>query len=203
MMNDLWYIALSMAIAYLLGSVPTGIIIGKIWHRTDVRDHGSGSTGATNALRVLGPYAGVSVLIIDIIKGTLAVFVASILTDVVWVKPLCGSIAIIGHIVPVFSKFKGGKGVATGIGAIFLINPLAIIGVLIGVFVIALTRTASLGSIIGSACGMIIMILTIIFSINDANTWDLIFAIPAPLIIFASHHENIRSLFSGNERKIQ
>ncbi|MBU88069.1 MAG: glycerol-3-phosphate 1-O-acyltransferase PlsY [SAR202 cluster bacterium] len=203
MMNDLLYIALSLVIAYLLGSIPTGIIIGKIWHRTDVRGHGSGSTGATNVLRVLGPSAGASVLIIDIFKGALAVFVASILTDVIWVKPLCGSIAIIGHIVPVFSKFKGGKGVATGIGAIFLVNPLAIVGVLIGVIVIAITRTASLGSIIGSAFGMIIMILTIIFSINGANAWDLIFAVPAPLIIFASHHENIRRLFSGNERKIQ
>ncbi len=202
-MNDLLYIALSLVIAYLLGSIPTGIIIGKIWHRTDVRGHGSGSTGATNVLRVLGPSAGASVLIIDIFKGALAVFVASILTDVIWVKPLCGSIAIIGHIVPVFSKFKGGKGVATGIGAIFLVNPLAIVGVLIGVIVIAITRTASLGSIIGSAFGMIIMILTIIFSINGANAWDLIFAVPAPLIIFASHHENIRRLFSGNERKIQ
>ena len=202
-MNDLLYIALSLVIAYLLGSIPTGIIIGKIWHRTDVRSHGSGSTGATNVLRVLGPSAGASVLIIDIFKGALAVFVASILTDVIWVKPLCGSIAIIGHIVPVFSKFKGGKGVATGIGAIFLVNPLAIVGVLIGVIVIAITRTASLGSIIGSAFGMIIMILTIIFSINGANAWDLIFAVPAPLIIFASHHENIRRLFSGNERKIQ
>ncbi len=202
-MNDLLYIALSLVIAYLLGSIPTGIIIGKIWHRTDVRGHGSGSTRATNVLRVLGPSAGASVLIIDIFKGALAVFVASILTDVIWVKPLCGSIAIIGHIVPVFSKFKGGKGVATGIGAIFLVNPLAIVGVLIGVIVIAITRTASLGSIIGSAFGMIIMILTIIFSINGANAWDLIFAVPAPLIIFASHHENIRRLFSGNERKIQ
>ena len=202
-MNDLWYIGLSLVIAYLLGSVPTGIIIGKIWHRTDVRHHGSGSTGATNVLRVLGPSAAASVLIIDIIKGALAVFVASILTDVIWVKPLCGSIAIIGHIVPIFGKFKGGKGVATGIGAIFLINPLAIVGVLIGVIVIILTRTASLGSIIGSACGMIIMILTIIFSINGANTWDLIFAVTAPLIIFASHHENIRRLLSGNEKKIQ
>ena len=202
-MNDLWLTPLSIVIAYLLGSIPTGVIIGKIWHRTDVRGHGSGSTGATNVLRVLGPYAGASVLIIDIVKGALAVFVASMLTDVIWVKPLCGSIAIIGHIVPVFSKFKGGKGVATGIGAIFLINPFAIVGVLIGVIVIALTRTASLGSIIGSACGMIIMILTIIFSINGANTWDLIFAVPAPLIIFARHQEKNRRLFTRNERKNQ
>ena len=201
-MNDLITSIIAVLIAYLIGSIPTGIILGKVWKKTDIRKHGSGSTGATNITRTLGIKAGIIVLIIDILKGAIGVGLSIVISDNEWISAISGIFVITGHIVPVFAKFKGGKGVATAIGAITIIYPLGLIGVLIGILTILFTRLVSLGSIIGSIATVVIVLISFIFIKNGSSIWDLIFFIIAAIIILISHHENIVRLINGKENKI-
>lgn len=201
-MNNLIISIIAILIAYLVGSIPTGMILGKVWNKTDIRMHGSGSTGATNIARTLGIKAGIIVLIIDILKGAIGVGLSIVISDNEWISPISGLFVITGHIVPVFAKFKGGKGVATAIGAITIIYPLGLIGVLIGILTILFTRLVSLGSIVGSISSVVIMLVSFIFIKNGSSIWDLIFFIVAATIILVSHHENIVRLLNGKENKI-
>jgi glycerol-3-phosphate acyltransferase PlsY len=201
-MNNLLIGFICIVIAYLVGSIPTGMILGKIWNKKDIRQYGSGSTGATNVMRTIGYKAAIIVLIIDILKGAFAVYISYVISNYEWVYSISGISVIIGHIIPIFAKFKGGKGVATGVGAMLLINPFGIIGLIIGILTILISRLVSLGSIVGCISGMIIMLIIHIFLNNQDSYWDLIFFIFATIIILISHHENIRRLINGNESKI-
>ncbi|MBI21772.1 MAG: acyl-phosphate glycerol 3-phosphate acyltransferase [Chloroflexi bacterium] len=189
-------------IAYLIGSIPTGIILGKIWKKKDIRMHGSGSIGATNITRTLGIKAGIIVLIIDILKGAIGVGISIVISDNEWISTISGLFVITGHIIPIFAKFRGGKGVATAIGVITIIYPLGLIGVLIGIITILFTRIVSLGSIVGSISCVVIMLISFIFIKNGSSIWDFIFFIIAGIIILISHHENILRLINGKENKI-
>jgi len=147
-----------LVIAYLLGSFPTAVWIGKIFYNTDVRDHGSGNAGATNTFRVLGKTAGIPVLLLDAFKGWLAVmlplwYLSAPDSPVLFenFRVLCGAAAVFGHIFPVFAGFRGGKGIATLLGVSIGMQPVAAL-FCIGLFllVLLLTHYVSLGSILAS-----------------------------------------------------
>mgnify|MGYP001337970022 FL=1 len=147
-------------IAYLLGSIPTGLIVGKIGFKKDIRNYGSGNLGATNTFRVLGIKAGIIVTLGDILKGTLAA-VLPILFGAEDVYPLAvGIFAVIGHMFPIFAKFKGGKAVATSAGVILGVNPLLFL-IMIATFLVILylSKYVSLASML---TGIVTMIVTII-----------------------------------------
>lgn len=208
------YIAVAL-VGYLLGSIPFGLLISKRSSRIDVRQIGSGKTGATNVLRVAGRKAAALVLILDMAKGALAVVFAGLIFGVdygvvgiqgVWppdssAQALAGLAAMAGHIWPVFVKFKGGRGVATFFGGMFLMYwPAAIFGGLILVTVAGISRYMSLGSITGAAGASILLIPLIIF--RGVPIEYLIYAIISAIFIMVTHRDNIKRLVSGTERKL-
>ena len=167
-----YYILLSLALlAYLIGSIPTSIWIGKWFYSIDVRQHGSGNMGATNTFRVLGRNAGIPVLVLDIFKGWFAVKLCRISIgmglihhDYLWVEMVLGVTAVAGHVFPVFAKFRGGKGVATLLGASIAILAWPAI-ICIGVFLVTLVLTnyVSLGSIMAALIFPPIVIFIFVF----------------------------------------
>jgi glycerol-3-phosphate acyltransferase PlsY len=181
--------------AYLLGSIPTGFILGA-WAGVDVRQRGSGNVGATNVARVLGKRQGVYTLIADVGKGLIPVFVAFHLGLTTPFTSLVGVAAFLGHLFPVFLKFKGGKGVATALGVFMALAPLATL-VLIALFaaVMAFSRTVSLSSMVAAAAAPAVFWW---FSYHPA-----IIAISAVLaaMIIVRHRSNIQRLLAGTEPK--
>ena len=144
-----------VAIGYLLGSVPFGVIAGRVVGGVDVRQYGSGSTGTTNVLRTVGRRAAVAVLLLDMGKSVVAVLLARLLTDSDGVEVATALAAIAGHIWPVFAGFRGGKGISVGWSALFVLSPISgLVATLVGVPVIAVSRYVSLGSIIGSSLSL-------------------------------------------------
>ncbi|MEI3614813.1 glycerol-3-phosphate 1-O-acyltransferase PlsY [Pseudogracilibacillus sp. SO30301A] len=186
-------------IAYLLGSIPFALIIGKIGYKIDIREHGSGNLGATNAFRVLGTKAGIFVTLADILKGTLATLIplfASFFFDIEVSRLIIGVFAVLGHTYPVFAKFKGGKAVATSGGIILGINPLLFIAmVLTFILSLYLSKYVSLASMITGIVSTIISLFL--------NDW-LLFAMILSLTIFVffRHKENIRRIKNKTEPKI-
>jgi glycerol-3-phosphate acyltransferase PlsY len=203
---------LVIVIGYLLGSIPFGLIISRRKARIDIRNHGSGRTGGTNVLRTLGRKAFLMVATLDIAKGALAVVFAGLIigNDYIIIgnsglglisQVLAGLAAVIGHIWPVFVKFKGGRGVATFIGGLIALFPIA--GLLGGEAVIigaGLSGFASLGSIIGVVGIFAVLIpLTIIYNLPIEY---LGYALIGTLLIVFVHRDNIKRLLSGNERRL-
>lgn len=194
-------------IAYLLGSIPTAVWVGRTRYGIDVREHGSKNAGATNTFRILGKKAGIVVLSIDITKGVLAVLIPFFATPYVWsddhlihLKIVCGILSVIGHIFPVFSKFKGGKGIATSFGVILGIHPLAaLICISLFLIVFIISNYVSLGAIISS----IFFPLTIEFVFHNKNTSLMIFSIVLAVTVISLHHNNIKRLISGTENKMR
>jgi len=186
-------------IAYLLGSIPFALIIGKIGYKIDIREHGSGNLGATNAFRVLGKKAGIFVTLADILKGTLATLIplfASYFYDIEVSRLIVGVFAVLGHTYPIFAKFKGGKAVATSGGIILGINPLLFIAMVV-TFILSLylSKYVSLSSMITGVVSTIISLFL--------NDW-LLFAMILSLTIFVffRHKENIRRIKNKTEPKI-
>lgn len=187
--------AIALVVAYLLGSIPFALIAGKL-HGIDLRSVGSGNLGATNVFRTLGRTAGITVMVLDIAKGAAAVLIAEALTDNPW--PLvAGALAILGHVFPVWTGFKGGKGVAVGAGALIGLVPAAS-GVLIVLwFVIVLTtRYVSIASIV---CAIAAAPLAWAFG----APWSyVVFIALAGLFVIWKHRENIVRLSRGEENRI-
>lgn len=188
------YILYAM-LAYLLGSLPFALIVGKIGYRIDVREHGSGNLGATNAFRVLGVKAGSIVVIADILKGTLAVFIPFIFHADVYLL-IIGLFAVVGHTYPLFAKFKGGKAVATSAGIILGVSPL-LFAIMIVSFLGSLyaTKYVSLSSMI---TGVITLIVT--FFMKDIGLMIVILALT--IFVFYRHKENIKRIKNKTEPKI-
>lgn len=191
--------------AYVLGSIPTAVWIGKWFYSTDVREHGSGNAGFSNALRILGPQAGIPVLIIDVAKGFGAVYLASILSLVEGglaeqlIPVIYGLLAFLGHLAPLFAKFKGGKGVATGLGIILALFPAgAAIG--LGVFLITIFsfRMMSLGSMLGG----ISLPISVFIKHKADEPVLLIFSLFISLMIIFTHRSNIKRILKGSENRI-
>ncbi|MHB1001758.1 MAG: glycerol-3-phosphate 1-O-acyltransferase PlsY [Armatimonadota bacterium] len=182
---------------YLLGSIPFGFIVAKLWKGIDIRQHGSGNIGATNIMRLLGTGPAIAVFAADILKGLIPVIVAqNLFHNTAWIVILCGLTAVIGHTLSVFLNFKGGKGVATSLGVIVGLDPrIALIGFAAWVVVVAISRYVSLASIIGA-----ISITTCMWVFHKPLEY-IIFTLAATAFIIIKHKSNISRLLKGTEAK--
>lgn len=185
------------AIAYLVGSIPNAILIGKAWKGIDVREHGSGNIGATNVFRILGAGPGLVVLCLDALKGSLGVFLGFFFAGPGWGPVLGGIMAIVGHNWPVWLKFKGGRGVASGLGVIAAIAPkITLIILVVFICVVFTTRYVSLGSII---CAALVPVLMVLF--KEPLPY-IVFGCVAGFFVITRHWPNVQRLRQGTELKI-
>jgi glycerol-3-phosphate acyltransferase PlsY len=191
-------IILVILISYILGSIPFGYIVSKLVKKIDIRDYGSGNIGATNTLRILGPFMASIVLIGDIGKGYFSIYLSRLISqDSIFILTMAGLAVICGHDWSLFLKFKGGKGVATTFGVILALNPMiSILAAIVWGMVIINTRYASLSSI---SAVISIMIFTILFK----QPYEyIIFSMIIIILTIFRHKENIKRLKLGNESKI-
>ncbi len=188
-------VIIQMIIAYLLGSIPSGVWIGQAFFNKDIRKYGSGNTGATNTFRILGPKAGTIALIADVLKGFVATFIPIYLgTDI---HPVfIGIFAIIGHIYPIYIKFKGGKAVATTAGVFLAIQPVYVL-IFIGVFLMILLTTSTV-----SIASMGTMVLAAIFSFLIKDPIMAIAIWILALLIIYLHRENVARIKNGVESRV-
>jgi len=200
-----WSIAMFIAVAYLFGSIPTSVWIGKIFFGIDIREHGSGNAGATNATRVLGFRTGIIVLLLDVVKGSAAVsmgwMVAGYFTNAALFSGfqlLLGLVALLGHVFPVFAGFRGGKGVATLTGIVAVLFPIPFL-ICLGVFLVLFlfTRYVSLGSI---AASIVFPIAVILFT-GQATIFEMVFSGIVAVMVPLAHRKNIQRLLEGTENK--
>src|ERR1051326_928231 len=184
-------------VAYLIGSIPFGYLIVRGKLGADIRETGSGGTGATNVSRRAGKVAGVVTLVLDALKGSAAVLIAIRLTHSDWLVAAAAVAVLVGHIFPVWLGFRGGKGVATGAGVFLVLAPLAVLcaGVLFLAIVVS-TRYVSLGSMIGAAT-----IPVLVWLLSDSHPLLIAAVLGALLIVFA-HRGNIGRLAHGTESRI-
>jgi glycerol-3-phosphate acyltransferase PlsY len=199
------WIVLSLVIAYLLGSIPSAVWIGKAYYDLDVREHGSKNAGATNTFRVLGKKPGTIVLLIDIIKGSTATRIPMLFLDYlpdnqfVKLQIACAFLAVLGHLFPVFAGFRGGKGVATSLGVVIGILPMAAgISLLVFLIVFLWSKFVSLGAII--AAFLFPFILK--FVVGTDSDWLMSFGVVVSLMVIIAHRKNIKRLFKGEENKM-
>jgi acyl phosphate:glycerol-3-phosphate acyltransferase len=192
----------SAIFAYLLGSIPSAVWYGKIFHGVDIRQHGSGNAGATNSLRIFGKKAGIIVLIFDFLKGFLAVYLTKqfLKTDNEILPLVIGLLVVLGHIYPVFAQFRGGKGVATAIGVIVAVLPMAALGCIAIFFItVLLTKYVSLGSLLGALAFPVQVSLRLWNDVSEPYyiglAWLFFF------ILAYTHRENIQRLIKGTESK--
>jgi glycerol-3-phosphate acyltransferase PlsY len=201
-MNEILF----LLIAYLLGSIPTALIVSRQFFNIDIRDYGSGNAGATNVYRVLGAKWGTLVMIVDTLKGVLAVQLALLLPDYgdsemafQNVQTLLGLAAVLGHIFPIWADFRGGKGVATIFGMVLGISPITAVScVSIFSLVLFLTRFVSLSSILAGLSFPVFIL--VIFNVE--NPLYRVFAITIALLILIMHQKNIGRLLKGKEGKL-
>jgi glycerol-3-phosphate acyltransferase PlsY len=190
------------AAAYLLGSIPFGLLVGKLFAAADVRKAGSGNIGATNVARVAGPLAGVFTLLLDAAKGALAVLLASRLTNdsALWMM-IAGLCALVGHCFPIWLGFHGGKGVATAAGVFLVLCPPAFLGAVILFFLVVLYwRFVSLGSM--SAAAAMPLLIYFFWAPHHAPPYAVTFgSLAAALLIVYKHDANIQRLVQGDEPK--
>jgi glycerol-3-phosphate acyltransferase PlsY len=198
-----WQQAVVAAIVgYLLGSIPTGMIVARVYRNVDLTAYGSGRTGATNVLRTMGRGAAAVAFAGDFLKGALAVaFVKFWLApEVAWIEMIAAIAAVVGHSYSVFIRFKGGRGVVTGFAATLVAAPVpALIAFGIGVLLVAVTRYVSLGSVVGAALGALLM--CVVAYIHSDPAWALWGVLVGGFIVVA-HKDNIERLLAGTERKL-
>lgn len=193
---------LAAVIGYALGSIPTGMIVARVYRGVDLSAYGSGRTGATNVLRTLGRGAAAVAFGGDFLKGALAVALVKfvIAPENAWVEMVAATAAVIGHTYSVFIGFKGGRGVVTGFGASLVAAPVPIlIAFIIGIALIAITRYVSLGSVVGAVLGGVLLCLVAyIYSDPAWATWGVLVG----GFIVVAHKDNIERLLAGKERKL-
>ncbi len=190
-----------------MGSIPTAVWVSKVFFGVDIRDYGSGNSGATNTYRVLGAKWGTFVMVVDMLKGLLASLLYLLLPYYVTndfqrtnLMVGLGLAAVIGHIFPVWAKFKGGKGVATLFGMVLAIQPVvALFVAAVFVVVLYLTRFVSLSSILASIAFPILVL--VIFNDRNPEPSYRVFAIAVALLVILTHQKNINRLLQGNESK--
>ena len=191
-------------IGYLIGSVPFAYVIGKVFYRTDVRQHGSGNLGGSNTGRVLGAKAGLAVMTLDLLKATLSVFLASRITTHPWALSVAALAAAVGHCYPVFLRFRGGKAVAALYGFLFALWVVAgysalvfFIPLLTFLGILAAFKIVSLSSMV-SSCAAVVYVWAI-----HAHPSVIFAAAVLAVLIILRHSGNIRRMVSGTERKIR
>jgi len=206
----MWIEIVCALMAYLIGSIPSAIWVGRKFYGIDVREHGSGNAGATNVFRVLGKGPGTVVLLMDIIKGFLSVMLAYQMgyyfaeqgtqsSQMTGFFPVAfGVLSVVGHMLPIFAKFKGGKGVATLFGVIIALDPrVAGLALLVFVVVNIVTGYVSVGSLMA---GLSIPVLFLqVFGYRDVSL--IVFSVSVGILIVYMHRKNIRRLMAGEETK--
>ena len=193
-------ILLPLILAYLLGSIPSALWVGKLFYKTDIRTKGSGNLGATNTFRTLGAKAGIAVTILDILKGTAATMIPLYIDTSI--HPLVfGVIAVIGHMFPVFAKFKGGKAVATSGGILLGYQwPLFLLAVAVLLIALKITKMVSLSSII---LAVVAVIYTVIYTFYSEDYPFLVVILILASFIIYRHRANIARIKAGTEPKIK
>jgi glycerol-3-phosphate acyltransferase PlsY len=199
-------------LAYLIGSIPTAILVSKGIYKKDVRQFGSKNAGATNVFRVLGWKPGLFVLLFDMFKGY---FSTAVLADIIMKQSgmdvrielfmmIAGFAAVFGHIWTIFAGFKGGKGVATGAGMLIGLAP-GVVGICIVIFILVflVSRMVSLGSITAAVSFPVILWIEKLWMNKDIYQGILYFSILIPLLIIYTHRENIKRILNGTENKIE
>ncbi len=190
------YYVLFIILAYLLGSIPSGLIVGKVFYQTDIREHGSGNLGGTNTFRVLGKKAGIAVTMSDVLKGTLSIAIPFFFSPIEVNLLIIGVFSVIGHMYPIFAGFKGGKAVATSGGLVLGLSPLLFFIILASFFVLLyITKYVSLSSIVTS---FIAVITALVMSRFDLL---ILTAVLLTFIIYR-HIPNIKRLINKTEPKI-
>lgn len=195
-------------IAYMLGSIPTAVWIGKAKYGLDVREHGSKNAGATNTFRVLGKKPGIIVLLIDVMKGALATFLPVILLDssagtgndhLIQLQILSAVFAVTGHVFPLFAQFRGGKGVATSLGVVIGLQPLAAV-ICLGLFLVVFisSKFVSLGAI----CAALAFPFVVRFILDEDSMWLSVFTVLLSSLVIIAHRKNIGRLMKGEESKM-
>jgi glycerol-3-phosphate acyltransferase PlsY len=195
--------------AYLFGSIPTAVWIGRAFYGIDVREYGSGNAGATNTFRVLGKKAGIPVMLIDILKGftatNLAYFIGISITggphsNLINYQLALGIAAVMGHLFPVFAGFRGGKGIATLFGMVLAVNlSAALLCVAAFIIILLITRYVSLSSIVG---GFTYLVGVSLVYNKNTNNMVVIFGMCICLLILVTHQKNIERLLKGTESKV-
>ncbi len=199
---------LAAVIGYLIGCVSFGYIAGKLFKGRDIREEGSGNAGTANAIRNYGWAIGLFTFVGDVSKGVLAAWIGSLLLPgtggILGVTPLSAGVcvgglgAVLGHIWPVFLKFRGGKGVATSLGVLIMMMPVHTAVVLAGcIVIIALTRTMSIGSLVGTA---LMTACSFVFFFGDI--WNNATSVLLFILVFYSHRANIKRLAEGKENQL-
>jgi glycerol-3-phosphate acyltransferase PlsY len=189
-------------ISYLIGSIPFGLLAGKLVAKVDIREYGSGKIGMTNVLRTAGITTAAVVLLLDMGKAVAGVVIARLLFDSGGVEAAAALAVIFGHNWPVFIGFRGGRGTASGWGGLLILSPIAgVIATVVGVVLVGLTRYVSLGSIAATALGSAVLIVLAVFydPVPLVYSW---YGIIGGTLIVVRHRDNIQRLLNGTERKI-
>lgn len=214
----MFLLATIIVLSYLVGSIPTSIIVSKLSRGIDIRNYGSGNAGGTNVMRVLGWKQGLLVILLDALKGVLAVVViarmhygsmpftnATPFDDFTLVQIIAGISAVIGHIWTVFAGFRGGKGIATALGMLLMISTVDML-IAIGVFVVVVTisRYVSLGSIVAAiTVPLTLVVRENIFNVHIQGYNTLLpFVIILTMLVIFTHRKNVVRLFNGSENKL-
>lgn len=214
----MFILILIIILSYLVGAIPTSIIVSKAAKGIDIREHGSGNAGGTNVIRVLGWKHGLLVILLDALKGVVAVVLVARLhygsmpfenatpfDDFTLVQIIAGISAVIGHIWTVFAEFKGGKGIATALGMLLMITTVDML-VAIGIFtiVVLISKYVSLGSIIGAiAVPITLIVRENIFHVDIQSYNTLLpFVIAVSLLVIFTHRKNVIRLLNGSEHKL-
>jgi len=205
---ELFIIFAFLVAAYLLGAIPTAVWVGQAYYGIDVRQHGSGNAGATNTFRVLGKKPGAFVMLVDILKGWAATSLANFLVMLEVISPeklvlfkiIMGILAVIGHIFPVYVGFKGGKGVATLMGMVLAIQPVAAL-ICLGIFMVVLLvfKYVSLGSMLAAVAFPLLLLLP---RFHPDEPLLIVFGFILSLLVILTHKKNIGRLLQGQESKI-
>ena len=214
----MFLLAAIIILSYLIGSIPTSIIVSKAVKGIDIREHGSGNAGGTNVMRVLGWKHGLLVILLDVFKGVLAVVVVARLhygnipfqnitpfDDFTFIQIIAGISAVVGHIWTVFAGFKGGKGIATALGMLLMIITVDML-IAVGVFVIVVTisRYVSLGSLMGTITAPLSLIIREnIFNVDIPGYNTILpFIIAVSMLVIYTHRKNVVRILNGSENKL-
>ena len=185
-----------------MGSISSGLIVGKLKQGVDIRRHGSGSTGTTNVLRVLGVRMAVVVLVADISKGIIAVLAAKLVSNDPLLEALAALFVVAGHNWPVFSKFQGGRGITAAVGAIAVLAPIvAALALAVFVPVVSLSRYVSLASV--SAVIVAVVAIPVMVALGEAPWQYLVYTTAGGPLIIWRHRGNIQRLINGTENRLQ
>ena len=201
---------LFLILAYFTGSFPSAVWVGRTFYNKDVREYGSGNAGATNTFRVLGKGAGIPVLLMDIFKGWLSVNYILIVSNSSQLSSTTffefqlafGVAAVIGHLFPIYTGFRGGKGIATLLGLLIGLNWIAaIVAIVVFVIVFLISKYVSLGSVVASLAFPFVVF--VILDEKDVNTSLELFSVFVPILTLITHQKNIERLIRGEENKVK